>query len=233
MADSTKSPPKQTEIRHYAAVWECIYCECTTCLSDEHIIPLSLGGVLILDKSSCETCRKETGKFEQVIARTMYGAMRTRFRVATRRPRQRPKSFEIGIIDKQGRHRYIKIPPEEYHASAYMFKMKKPKILLGLPPYANNLDWTACILSAAPDDMDRLVKKYGWDRMFSLKSTINEFCRLLAKIAHSYAIAELGYRSFKPFLLDIILGKTESCGYYIGGKYDKITSTTDDLEETS
>ena len=49
--------------------------------------------------------------------------------------------------------------------------------------------------------------------------TINilEFSRMLAKIAHSYAIAELGIDAFQPLLLDLILGKTNTSAYLVGG----------------
>jgi hypothetical protein len=35
-----------------------------------------------------------------------------------------------------------------------------------------------------------------------------EFTQLLAKMAHSYAVAELGLDGFRPFLTDLIRGKT-------------------------
>jgi hypothetical protein len=40
---------------------------------------------------------------------------------------------------------------------------------------------------------------------------------MLAKIAHSYAVAEWGFRSFRPFLLDLILGRSQTASYWVGG----------------
>jgi len=41
---------------------------------------------------------------------------------------------------------------------------------------------------------------------------------MLAKIAHAYAVAELGLDSFTPFLSDIILNKSPMyIGHYVGG----------------
>ncbi|PIT01174.1 hypothetical protein TSA1_10715 [Bradyrhizobium nitroreducens] len=44
-----------------------------------------------------------------------------------------------------------------------------------------------------------------------------EYARMLAKIAHSYAVAKFGEASFIPCLSDIILGKCDYAPYYVGG----------------
>jgi hypothetical protein len=44
-----------------------------------------------------------------------------------------------------------------------------------------------------------------------------DFARMLAKIAHTYAIAEYGMNSFKPLLTEIILGKDDRLPFLIGG----------------
>jgi hypothetical protein len=45
-----------------------------------------------------------------------------------------------------------------------------------------------------------------------------EFVRMLAKIAHGYAVAEMGIDSFDPFLIPIIRdGDTSNTIQYIGG----------------
>jgi len=43
------------------------------------------------------------------------------------------------------------------------------------------------------------------------------FCQMLAKIAHSYTVAEWGIHSFRPLLLDLILGRTETAFHWVGG----------------
>jgi len=52
----------------------CIYCGATGVrLTDEHVVPLALGGVHILEDASCDTCADITKKFEQDVARSNYG----------------------------------------------------------------------------------------------------------------------------------------------------------------
>jgi hypothetical protein len=45
----------------------------------------------------------------------------------------------------------------------------------------------------------------------------NIFCQMIAKIAHSYAVAEWGINSFRPLLLDLILGRSQTASYWVGG----------------
>jgi hypothetical protein len=40
---------------------------------------------------------------------------------------------------------------------------------------------------------------------------------MLAKIAHSYAVAELGSDAFHPLLPDLILGTEDRAAYLVGG----------------
>ena len=42
------------------------------------------------------------------------------------------------------------------------------------------------------------------------------FSRLLAKIAHCYAVAEYGLNNFEPLLPDLILGKPSPLGHLVG-----------------
>lgn len=46
------------------------------------------------------------------------------------------------------------------------------------------------------------------------------FCRMLAKIAHSFAVATCGLGSFEPFLPDVILGRSLAVSHYVGGSID-------------
>jgi hypothetical protein len=44
------------------------------------------------------------------------------------------------------------------------------------------------------------------------------FARVLAKIAHAYTVFFVGLDGFAPFLPDVILGKSEDVGRYVGGE---------------
>lgn len=69
----------------YGPVGKCIYCAAPppAVLTDEHIIPLALGGEHLLLKASCKPCEKITGRFEGIVLR---GGLRPILRDHTRMP---------------------------------------------------------------------------------------------------------------------------------------------------
>ena len=73
----------------YAPVGKCIYCGSTQePLTREHIIPLSLGGSLVLPRATCHTHANTTSTFERSIARVMYGVQRADTGGVSRRPKE-------------------------------------------------------------------------------------------------------------------------------------------------
>jgi hypothetical protein len=58
---------------------------------------------------------------------------------------------------------------------------------------------------------------------------IAEFLRMLAKIAHGAAVAELGSDAFDPVLIDIILGRSSYCGHYVGSPWSWRTRKSETL----
>lgn len=63
------------------------------------------------------------------------------------------------------------------------------------------------------------------------EARVEEFCLMLAKIAHAFAVAELGCEGFEPMLQNVILRQDLSDrAKFIGGlKYTE--APTDDLHE--
>src|ERR1700730_2940748 len=61
-------------------------------------------------------------------------------------------------------------------------------------------------------------KVFHGSGVFSPSLNVKLYYRMLAKVAHAYAVAELGLDSFKPFLLDVIQGiADDNLGLYFGG----------------
>jgi hypothetical protein len=91
--------------RTYSAVDQCIYggssASSQVALTNEHIIPLSLGGNLIPPKASCFRCLKHINRFETIMFEAMLQSARhhmaivgssgraARLRCQSRRPRPR------------------------------------------------------------------------------------------------------------------------------------------------
>lgn len=65
-------------------VGTCIYCGAKEHLTDEHIVPLALGGAFVLPDASCQTCASITSKFERKVLRGFMFDARTAGRYPTR-----------------------------------------------------------------------------------------------------------------------------------------------------
>ena len=66
--------------RRYPPVGRCIYCGSdgdAKGLSDEHMVPFSLGGDAVLPKASCAACATETSKIELYVARHIFHGLRS------------------------------------------------------------------------------------------------------------------------------------------------------------
>ena len=68
----------------------CIYCGARDVdLTDEHVVPFSLGGAHILEDASCRRCAAITTKFERDVAKDMWGDARISYNVPSRRKKKR------------------------------------------------------------------------------------------------------------------------------------------------
>jgi hypothetical protein len=76
----------------------------------------------------------------------------------------------------------------------------------------------------------RLNAKHGFNDGISLgnQGDCTDLARMLAKIGHGYAMAELGLGSFKPLLTDIILNRPPMhIGHYVGGLFGHMPKADD------
>lgn len=201
----------------YPTVRRCIYCGATDApLGKEHIIPYGLGGDLILPRASCKTCGDITGPLEQTCLRTMLGPARIRLGIQTRNPEDRRKEVKLHFLHPDGRITYEMFPAENlpYALWAYelppigLFEDREPTTRTIGKVWLKNLQQDLSAFAARPDGAVPLLAQ----------ASQYKFLRMIAKIAHSYAVAEEGLHSFNPMLLDFILGRPTHHGpHWIGG----------------
>lgn len=218
--------PKHEE-RVYSGVGRCIYCGSTEALSDEHIIPYALGGNFVLPKSSCPQCAKETSSFEQTCMRTMYGPLRLLYNLPTRRKKKRPKKLPLKVkfSPDQADWELVDVKQEEYPFLVTFPYFDAPGILAGRSlresegPTTKKL-WIrgGCPFASFDELLPALSRKLKAHSLFpESKADVPSFCRLLAKIAYSFVVAESGPQGFNAELTSIILGRDLNyCRYYIG-----------------
>jgi len=199
----------------YPAVGHCIYCGSTENLSDEHIIPLGLqpkGGDWFLPKASCGTCADVTKRFEGLCLQGTLGPLRAKLKLKSRR---KPKTtVELVTNDPSGGSAASRtIALDDFPMACLGFEFEAAGLLRHMQP-TSEFEGNFVVRYQTGE----LEKHADGDRGFKLgRVSPREFARMLAKIAHSYAVAKFGESSFQPLLLDIILGKSNFAPYLVGG----------------
>jgi hypothetical protein len=200
--NATKANPKV-----YDPVWRCIYCGCSDeHLQKEHIIPIGLQDGFVLRKSSCETCRRITASIENTVMRKALLPYRWHSGFVTHRD-QMPEEIPLGIsFDQNPTPRHVALAE---HPNCLLLPRlrQEPSMLSGIPqtPFP-----PAVILLSLDDKIDASMQQSN-GKLTLMRHMFNfdPYWRMIAKIAHAFAVADigLGLDGFIPILPDLILGK--------------------------
>ena len=199
----------------FPTVGKCIYCGSQAgTLSKEHIVPFGLGGVHILPRASCEVCAKITAKFEGWCLQRMFGILRPQYHLPTRRPLQRRTDVRITKTHNDGSVEFSTIGVGEFPYLMLGFIAGEAGILRGASP-TDNHNWRGvCDINAEG------FRGFGDGKSavrIAVRTNWVKFSQLLAKMAHGFAVANCGLDSFRPLLLNLILGRVAYPQYLIGG----------------
>jgi hypothetical protein len=233
-------PLRQMKWQHeYPPVGRCIYHvdgEHVGPLTREHVIPESLGGMLELPEASCNACQSVTSAVEGYNAARLFRPLRRQFNLPSKsrgRARREAREKEQFAIVVNGIRRYV--PAEEYPGLIVSFVFPMPTIFLGVPPdIQHDFAGGGVTVSTLPEFGDRLNAlraKYGNDVKFVTAAGAETVARLLAKIGHAYAAAEIGYRRFRPYLLGIIRNQDPRLMHHLIGTAMGDPPKGDDLHE--
>jgi hypothetical protein len=177
----------------------CIYCGGTKDLSDEHAIPFALYGRIELLKASCAECRKATHEFETHCIDQLFGATRYRIGIPPRPGRKRRSTHNVHIERMNGKRETIAVPTDDFPRGISMPVFQPPTMLRGLYPAhesAGNI-WT----SMQRGDLEAFEAKYGVVKAVHRSIKLSFFQRMLAKIGHCIAIANMDKDEFAEFEL--------------------------------
>jgi hypothetical protein len=159
-----------------------------------------------------------TKKFEQKVARDMWGDARTSFGAPTRRKRER--KTHLYMPDPADPAKGIILPAQEYPAGFVFYVMPKAGILQGLPP---TIDLSSMWKLIMIDDVTRRKKflaRYGENLVLSFRNMPDAFGRLLAKIGYCHVLTQLNLGDFRPICLPYIIGKEVNLSYVVGGSME-------------
>jgi hypothetical protein len=202
---------------YYPSKGVCIYCGAKDLhLKDEHVVPYSLGGTHVLRQASCSRCEDMTKKFEQKVARDLWGDARTSFNAPTRRKKERKKYVDMSDPTGHGRKRAV--PANEYPAGFVFYKMGACGFLKGLPETTDlSSSWQMIVVD---DDARRnaFFSKHGHYPVLTFRHVPDAFGRLLAKIGYCQTLTALELDDFDPLILPYIKGEKKNISFVVGSK---------------
>lgn len=208
-----------SETFRYPPVGRCIYCGATENLTDEHIIPFSLGGVLILPAASCngrDGCNKKTHRFEGVVARQIFGKFRARHGIQTRRPKERPTHFEYSTSVGP---RLVKAT--DHPTELFIYKFYEPNAYHRMPrDFDTSTKHWVPVSICSDHELKTFMQAHNWDGRITFVPRPYEYAQLLAKIGYSFAVANFGLDAFKPYVTDLILGRETNFSFCVGGDWE-------------
>lgn len=189
----------------------CIYCGIrSNDLSDEHIVPYSLGGQHVIKQASCKKCAAMTSKFERKVARDLWGDARIAFDAPSYRKTKRSSYIEV----LNGRK---KIDAKEYPAGFVFYKMDKPGYMQGLKTTDDiSPKWKLIVI----DDSNRreeYFRKYGEYPEIKFRHVPEDFGRMIAKIGYGQILTMFDPTEFSHICLPYILGQKSNISYVVGG----------------
>jgi hypothetical protein len=221
-------PTEFFETREYPSPGECIYCGRKADeveLTDEHIVPYSLGGNWVIREASCKPCAAETSKVEAELGRKVLMDFRTHANVQTRRPKERPTElkFEYSIASGPAQTKTVPVADHPYFTPLPVWGM--PGLLQGKTPTAQFEHHKAHVFYWLPPNIRETIGLSDGDIAeipFPEFRINHEYCaRAIAKIAYCQTIAQFGLHGFRHLAVpDLILGRYPYIPYWVGCKID-------------
>jgi len=148
----------------------------------------------------------------------MYWGLRLKLGIKGKR-RKKPEKithWNVDILDDESEES-VSVEVAKLPLLYAVLELPPAGILLGEAPRDTNPNMRV-ILRGDPVGMAACARELGCGKL-KIENTIdwNAYNRVLAKIAHAYTIACLGFRGLQPLLLPIIRGEDGRFPYFIGG----------------
>lgn len=204
-SESQKMNEIDFTIRVFPAVGRCIYCDSTDSLSDEHIVPYFLRGKMTLPASSCETCRKVTHRFETAVAEATK-MVRAQWKMPSRKRSWRGL-FAKGLTNPLG---IEGAEPAGVFSNCMLPILPLPREVSRIPNLPGNLPISG--LSIGTITSHPAEQSPG-----ALTFPLRMFERMLAKIAFSFTVAQVGLDKAPLDLRPFILRENTDIADVVGG----------------
>jgi hypothetical protein len=170
----------------------------------------------------------------------MYGPLRLLYDLPSRRKKKRPKKLKLKVKRSHSDDwTYIDVDQEKYPFLILFPYFSMPKIHQTNPTLNGAKTKRLWIRGASPSyNFELLLAQLTNElKVYSImpeaKTHVEEFCQMLAKIGYSFAVGELGFGSFTPFLIPHIINKEMNDSDKYIGSLDEDEKATENLHEIS
>lgn len=213
-------PYRMAPLSKYIGI--CIYCRATEDLTDEHAVPESLNGDLVLEKASCRACAKITGKFEGRYTGETLRPARAVLGIRTKRKKQRPTEFPVEV-SREGATENLNVPVGDYIGVVPLLQLGLPGVFpFPHPRHPSDLKpgeaEIVTYLTRSQEEIGAFFEKYQTKKAESgFRFYPYQFGQMIAKIAYCVTVEVFGLREIEEaFVLPAILGKTEDIWQWVG-----------------
>ena len=197
-------------------IHKCIYCDGAG-ETDEHIIPLALGGITKLLKASCENCRTITSKCELNPLKENWEQVRAICGYPSRHKNFSNMKFPLKVTLEDGSEKILELSKNESAGLAVFLEYPLPGFFTpGI--YKSGSYINASNLISYGISIEILKKKYGFKEVeCKYKDTDHSFAKMVAKIGYCAAVSIFGIDSFdQRFVLPTLLNKKDDIGFWMG-----------------
>lgn len=201
----------------FNSVGECIYCGVTQGLSDEHIIPLALGGTVVLPAASCTQCAAITSAIERKVLRGFMYKARVVSNFPSRRKNERPRTLQTKLLNQKGVVLTESLPVNESAALLPLPILTRASFICGDPP-TRGVKITGIETIHFGKNVEAVIRDQNATSMEVTEDIqAAAFVQLLAKIAYGYHVATQGLfpRNETP-LLRLIRGNADDGSSWVG-----------------
>jgi hypothetical protein len=207
----------------YFKIGRCIYCdEATNRLTEEHVVPFSLGGnAIVLKEACCESCRVITSKCERNPIHDNWAEVRAALDFPSRKRKLSEETFPLDVILEDGSKTTIDLKGRET-LGLVQFLEYNPPAVFSPNDYKSGVIVTGGKLIGFGVNKEDFIKKHKI-KGFRLKTIFkgNDFEKMITKIAYCFTIACWGLDCFdERYVLPAILNKKDDVGYWMGCNLD-------------
>lgn len=207
---------KVIDIRQSKRIGKCIYCGTTEgSLSEEHITPYGLSGMLVLLEASCERHSKITSALERRILKDMLFAARAALGTRTRRPKDRAKPHPM-FVERDGKIEKIDAVWQD-HWKVIQLPIFPLPAFIDSRSYERGIEFTSMDVFELGEKGKEIAQRHHADRVLPPRYSAEDFARFVAKMAYGYAVERYGLDAFEDvYVLPAILGESDDIGKWVG-----------------